>query len=154
MNLLVLGANSDIARALAAQFAQAEKANLYLASRDLELLDKKARDLAIRYQVKAVPLYFEATDYASHREFYQKLDPKPDGVVLAFGYLGDQEKGQEDFQEAKKIIEVNFSGAVSILEIVAADLEQRGQGFIIALSSPRATGGAGSIIFMGRRKAP
>ena len=58
MNLLVLGANSDIARALAAQFAQAEKANLYLASRDLELLDKKARDLAIRYQVKAVPLYF------------------------------------------------------------------------------------------------
>lgn len=136
MNLLVLGANSDIARALAAQFAQAEKANLYLASRDLELLDKKARDLAIRYQVKAVPLYFEATDYASHREFYQKLDPKPDGVVLAFGYLGDQEKGQEDFQEAKKIIEVNFSGAVSILEIVAADLEQRGQGFIIALSSP------------------
>ena len=136
MNLLVLGANSDIARALAAKFAQSEKADLYLASRDLELLDKKARDLAIRYQVKAVPLYFEATDYASHREFYHHLDPKPDGVVLAFGYLGDQEKGQEDFQEAKKIIEVNFLGAVSILEIVAADLEQRGQGFIIALSSP------------------
>jgi short-subunit dehydrogenase len=130
MNLLILGANSDIARAIARKFAAAEQANLYLASRQLEALRKRAKDLEIRYQVEARPLYFDATDYASHLEFYQSLDPKPDGIVIAFGYLGDQRKAQQDFQEARRIIETNFVGAVSILETVAAQFERRRRGFI------------------------
>jgi short-subunit dehydrogenase len=152
MHLLVLGANSDIARVLAAKFAQAEKANLYLASRDVALLANRARDLQIRYQVQAVPVYFDATQYATHREFYQNLNPKPDGVVVAFGYLGDQKTAQEDFQEAKQIFETNFLGAVSILEIVAADFDQRGHGFIIGLSSPAGDRGRQSNYIYGAAK--
>lgn len=152
MHLLILGANADIARAIAAKFAEAAKANLYLASRDLALLAKKAGDLEIRYQVKAVPLYFDATDYASHGQFYQNLNPKPDGVVVAFGYLGDQKKAQEDFAEAQRITETNFLGAVSILEIVAADFEKRGRGFIIGLSSPAGERGRQSNYFYGAAK--
>ena len=135
MNLLVLGANSDIARAIARKFAAAEQANLYLASRQIEALRKKAKDIEIRYQVEARPLFFDATDYASHLKFYESLDPTPDGIVIAFGYLGDQRKAQQDFQEAKRIIETNFLGAVSTLEIVAAQFEKRGRGFIIGISS-------------------
>ncbi len=67
MNLLILGANSDMGLALAAKFAQMEQADLWLASRDLDRLGKKCRDLEIRYQVSARPLYFDALDYASHR---------------------------------------------------------------------------------------
>jgi short-subunit dehydrogenase len=152
MHLLVLGANSDIARAVAAKFAQGEKAHLYLASREMALLEKRARDLEIRYQVQAVPLYFEATDYASHGKFYLDLDPKPEGVVLAFGYLGDQKKAQDDFQEARLITETNFLGAVSILEVVAADFEQRGHGFIIGLSSPAGERGRQSNYMYGAAK--
>jgi decaprenylphospho-beta-D-erythro-pentofuranosid-2-ulose 2-reductase len=133
--LLILGANSDVAQALARKFAQAEHANFYLASRDMALLQKSARDLEIRYQVEAQALFFDATDYASHAQFYQQLNPKPDGVVLAFGNLGDQQSAQADFQEARKIIDTNFLGALSILEIVAADFAQRHHGFIIGLSS-------------------
>lgn len=135
MYLLILGANSDVAQALARKFAQAEQANFYLASRDMELLQKNARDLEIRYQVEAQALFFDAVDYASHAEFYRRLNPKPDGVVLAFGHLGEQQRAQEDFQEARKIIETNFLGALSILEIIAADFAQRRHGFIIGLSS-------------------
>ena len=40
MNLLILGANSDVAYAAAQQFAAAAKANLILASRNMELLQK------------------------------------------------------------------------------------------------------------------
>lgn len=152
MNVLILGANSDIARALAAQFAGQEKADLYLASRDLELLTKRARDLEIRYQVKARLLFFEATDYASHRDFYQGLDPKPEVVVLAFGYLGDQQRGQEDFEEARRIIDVNLLAAVSILEIAARDLEARGRGCIIGLGSPAGDRGRRSNYFYGAAK--
>ncbi|MBW1711670.1 MAG: SDR family oxidoreductase [Deltaproteobacteria bacterium] len=135
MQLLILGANSDIALALAAKFAQGRKANLYLASRDMDRLTPRARDLELRFQVKAEPVFFDALDYASHSGFFEGLNPKPDGVILAFGYLGNQSKAQADFEEARKIIETNFLGAVSILEVVAADFEERGQGFIMGLSS-------------------
>ncbi|MBM4284920.1 MAG: SDR family oxidoreductase [Deltaproteobacteria bacterium] len=152
MYLLVLGANSDTAHALAARFAQEERAHLYLASRDRELLEKRARDLALRHQVEVRPLVFDATDYASHAAFYAGLDPKPDGVALAFGYLGDQQEAQQNFGEAKKIIDVNFTGAVSILEIVAADFARRNHGFIIALSSVAGERGRQSNYIYGAAK--
>jgi decaprenylphospho-beta-D-erythro-pentofuranosid-2-ulose 2-reductase len=135
MNLLILGANSDLACALARQFAAGERANLILASRDVELLAKKARDLEIRHEVTARALAFDATEPATHPAFYEALDPKPDGVIAAFGYLGDQNRAQSDYAEAHRIIQTNFTGAVSILEIVAADFQRRGRGFIIGIGS-------------------
>jgi decaprenylphospho-beta-D-erythro-pentofuranosid-2-ulose 2-reductase len=152
MNLLILGANSDVADAVEKKFAQLEKAQLFLASRDLNLLEKRAQDLRIRYQVRVEPLFFDATNFASHQDFYDNLQPKPDGVILAFGYLGDQARGQEDFNEAKKIIDSNFLGAVSILEIIAGDFARRGHGFIIAISSVAGERGRRSNYLYGAAK--
>ncbi len=152
MILLLLGANSDIAKAIARKFAQAEQADLYLASRHLKALEKKAKDMEIRYQVEAKPLFFDATDYSSHLEFYENLHPKPDGVVLAFGYLGYQGKAQRDFREVEQIVEANFLGAASILEIVAADFEKRGHGFIIGISSVAGERGRQSNYIYGAAK--
>lgn len=152
MQLLILGANSEVAEAVARKFAQREKANLSLASRNLELLEKQARDLEIRCQVKATALLFDAVDYVSHEAFYRSLEPKPDGVLLAFGYLGDQPKAQEDFQEARRIIEANFLGAVSILEIVAQDFARRGHGFIVGISSVAGERGRQSNYLYGAAK--
>jgi len=152
MNLLILGANSDVAYATAQQFAVNLKADLFLASRDLELLDKKARDLEIRYAVNARAMVFDAADTATHKTFYQSLDPRPDGVITAFGYLGDQTLAQNDFDEALKVIQTNFIGAASILEIVAADFERRGQGFIIGISSVAGERGRQSNYFYGAAK--
>ncbi len=153
MQLLILGANSQTALAIAARFAAEEKADLYLASRDTELLAKRARDLEIRYQVKARALAFDALDFDSHSAFYQALDPKPDGVVLAFGVLGDQVAAQADFDQARSIIETNYLGAVSILEIIAADFERRRAGFIIGLSSVAGERGRQSNYLYGSAKA-
>ena len=152
MNLLILGANSDIAQSIAKIFAKKEHANLYLASRDMEVLTKGAQDLAIRYQVEAKPLYFDALDFASHAEFYKSLQPKPDGVVVAFGYLGDQKSAQEDFNESRKIMETNYLGAVSILEIIAADFAARNRGFIIGLCSVAGERGRQSNYIYGSAK--
>ncbi|MEN6487175.1 MAG: SDR family oxidoreductase [Syntrophobacteraceae bacterium] len=153
MNLLILGANSDVAQAVARKFAREEKARLTLASRDMEVLEKRARDISLRYEVEAVPVFFDATDYSSHAGFYGSLDPKPDGVVAAFGYLGDQTRAQSDFQEAKRIIETNYLGVVSILEIVAADFEKRGHGFIVGISSVAGERGRQSNYVYGSSKA-
>jgi len=152
MHVLILGANADMAQALARKFAQAERASLTLASRDLELLEKQARDLEIRFQVRARPVYFDALDFPSHAGFYGRLAPKPDVVVVAFGYLGDQKRAQEDFAEAQRIISVNFVGVVSILEIIARDFEVRGHGSIIGISSVAGERGRQSNYLYGAAK--
>ena len=152
MNLLILGANSSVAHAAARIFASREKAGICLASRDMDLLQKKARDLTARYGVKATAIFLDATDYSSHQGFYSNLETKPDGVLLAFGYLGDQEKAQQDFNKAKSIIETNFLGAVSLLEIIAADFEKRKAGFIIGVSSVAGERGRQSNYIYGSSK--
>lgn len=152
MNLLILGANSDVGQELGKIFAQNEHANIYMGSRTLDLLEKSCTDIKIRYKVEAEYFPFDATDYESHVAFYEKLDPKPDGIVLAFGFLGDQQLAQQDFHEARKIIETNFLGAVSILEIIAADFARRNHGFIIALSSVAGERGRQSNYMYGAAK--
>lgn len=152
MNLLVLGANSDVAHAVAKKFAGAEKAGIYLASRNMETLEKKTQDLQTRFGVRAKALFFDAEDKASRENFYESLDPKPDVVILAFGYLGDQEKAQADFDEAEKIIHTNFTHATGILEIIASDFEKRGHGSIIGISSVAGNRGRKSNYFYGAAK--
>lgn len=152
MNLLILGANSDVAYAVAKTFAREEKTDLYLASRDMELLQKKANDIRIRYNHKAEAIYFNASEHGSHKQFYESLDPKPDGVVLAIGYLGNQEEAQQNFNEACNIITTNFLDLVSILEIIASDFENRGSGFIIGISSVAGERGRQSNYMYGSAK--
>lgn len=135
--VLVIGATSGIARALAAKIAQ-QGAALYLAARDGFEVERVARDLAIRYQVPVSWSAFEAQDYGSHVDFLQKVVDKLghlDGVVVSLGELGNQEKAEIDFGHAQRIIHSNYTGVVSVLTHVANHLEQQRHGFIIGLSS-------------------
>lgn len=152
MRLLLLGANSDVAHAVARKWAGKQKADIILASRDMAALELKAQDLRVRCEATVETAAFDALDTCSHRTFYQNLDPKPDGVVLAFGYNGDQQKAQEDFEEAGRIIDINFRGAVSILEIIAADFQTRRSGFIIAIGSVAGLRGRQSNYIYGAAK--
>ncbi|MHB1676026.1 MAG: SDR family oxidoreductase [Sulfuriferula sp.] len=134
--VLILGATSAIARATAAVFA-AQGYDLYLAGRDAEELTRIAADLAIRYQVKAGwgVLFAEALD--SHARFFAQAISsmgEMDGVVLALGYLGNQQAAR-DFNVGAEVILVNFTAAASLLSHCASYLETRKQGFIIGISS-------------------
>lgn len=150
--LLVLGANSDIAVAVSRRFAK-EGWNIYLASRDMGNLAREAADLRLRYGVEAQELFFDATDYQSHTTFFSSLDPKPAGVIVAFGFLGDQDQAQNDFSVARKIIESNYLGAVSVLEVVARHFEAQGSGFIAGISSVAGDRGRASNYIYGSAKA-
>jgi len=150
--VLFLGAGSDVATALERQYARAGF-DLYLAGRNGEEMGRLAQDLEVRFRVRAVPLQFDVRDTASHESFYRRLDPNPIGVVCAVGYLGDQGKGQEDFAEARRILETNFVGCVSILDVVAADMEKRREGFIVGISSVSGDRGRASNYLYGSAKA-
>jgi short-subunit dehydrogenase len=134
--VLILGATSAIARATAAAFA-ARGTALYLASRDLDELARIAADLRLRYNVEVRHGLFDAEATETHEDFFQGVIgqmPNLSGVVLAFGYLGDQQAAR-DFKLGAKIIASNFTGAASILSYCANYFEPLQRGFIIGISS-------------------
>jgi short-subunit dehydrogenase len=67
--------------------------------------------------------------------------------------LGDQAKGQSDWEEARRILETNFTGCVSLLNILADYFEPRRAGFICALSSVAGDRGRQSNYLYGAAKA-
>jgi decaprenylphospho-beta-D-erythro-pentofuranosid-2-ulose 2-reductase len=150
--ILILGASSDIAKALARRYAK-EKYNFYLAGRNIEELKKDAADLSIRYGVQAVAVPFDMTSFTSHAAFYASLEPKPTGIICVAGYLGEQKRAEQNFEEAYKIMATNFTGCVSILNIVANELEAARAGFIIGISSVAGDRGRASNYLYGSAKA-
>ncbi len=151
--VLVLGANADIGVAIAARFAAEERSDLILASRDMPALEQTASALRQSHGVQVDIAPFDAEDIASHQAFYDALPAKPDCAVLAFGQLGDQAAEQRDFARAKRTLTVNFLGAASILEVLAADFETRREGSLIVLSSVAGDRGRKSNYIYGAAKA-
>ena len=153
-SILILGAKSDIAKAVFQKFAK-EGYNLILAARKahLEDLKKESTDLKIRYNIETTIKEFDLLNFSSHKDFYNSLEIRPNGVIAVAGYLGDQEKSETDFDEAKIIIDTNYTGYVSILNIVANDFEERGSGFIIGISSVAGDRGRKSNYYYGSSKA-
>jgi decaprenylphospho-beta-D-erythro-pentofuranosid-2-ulose 2-reductase len=135
-SVLILGATSAIARATAAAFA-ARGAALYLASRDEDELRRIAADIHLRYGVDVHYGLFDAEETDTHEAFFKSVVatmPDLSGVLLAFGYLGDQQAAR-DFKIGEKIIAGNFTGAASILSHCANYFEPLKRGFIIGISS-------------------
>ena len=132
--LLIVGSKSDIAKALAEKYAKAGF-DLYLAARNSSEQADFANDLKIRFQRDVLLLDFDVVDYAAHQQFYESLPESPVGLILVAGYLGDQEKAQESMDETRKIIDTNYTGLVSLTNIIANDFERRGEGFIIGVTS-------------------
>jgi decaprenylphospho-beta-D-erythro-pentofuranosid-2-ulose 2-reductase len=150
--VLILGAKSDIARALAHRFAR-EGFDIIMASRGASELENDLKDLQIRYGIKAEAEEFDALAYDSHAGFYGRLTPKPAVVLCAVGYLGDQKLAEQDPGEARKIIDTNFTGCASVLNVVANDFEMRKSGCIIGISSVAGERGRQSNYFYGSSKA-
>jgi short-subunit dehydrogenase len=151
-NVLILGAASDMAVAIARKFA-AEGYSITLAARNVEKLEALASDLKVRFDATVFTAHFDALDFEGHEPFYRALPEKPDVVVCVFGLLGDQVIAQKDFKAAQQIINTNYVGAVSILNMVANDFELRGKGTIVGISSVAGERGRQSNYVYGSAKA-
>ena len=91
--VLILGAASGIARAVAVEAARSGH-SLILAARKPEPLEALARDLEIRFGVKAATRAFDALDFAGHAAFVRGLLEEfgdLEGALLAFGAMGVEE---------------------------------------------------------------
>lgn len=150
--VLILGALSDMAEAIA--YAYAERgAELVLAARNASRLERTAADMEIRFGKRPTIAEFDAEKPETHTAFYNALPFPPEVVVCAFGYLGEQKKALDQFAETNRVIMVNYTGAVSILNLAAADMESRKSGLIIGISSVAGERGRQSNFIYGSAKA-
>ncbi len=153
---LVVGASSAIGRAIARRLA-ADGNHLVLAGRQIDELERNARDLEVRFGVKAVALRFDALEFDTYREFFERCvsDSEGDlsGVVLCHGVMPDQQEAEREPALAKRMIDVNYSSAVSLLELAASHLCRLGRGWICAISSVAGDRGRPSNYLYGSTKA-
>ena len=149
--VLILGANSDVAKQCIKQYLE-KGFSVIAASRDTASLQKFIGDHHLGPS-KITVLYFDAVDFDSHQKFYDELPVKPHIVAYAAGFLVDNEKALRDFKGTKEMMQVNYMGAVSILNIIAMDTSNKNLERIIGLSSLSGVRGRKSNFVYGSTKA-
>ena len=150
--VLILGGNSDVGKSLSRDFSKLGS-NIILTSRKKGQLDSFKSDLEIRHSIKCDLEFFDVLDFNSHESFYNNLKKKPDIVISCIGYLDNQEKSENSFEESLKSIQTNFIGLVSILNIISNDFESRKSGIIVGVSSVAGDRGRGSNYIYGSSKS-
>jgi decaprenylphospho-beta-D-erythro-pentofuranosid-2-ulose 2-reductase len=155
-NVLIVGANSAIARAIAARLAE-RRCKLLMAGLDLDELTRTANDLRLRYGVECEALHFDALDLDSHEGFFAAADRRFDGglsgIVFCVGWMADQALAAANFAVARRMIDVNYTSAVSLLNHAGNAFEARRRGWICALSSVAGDRGRQSNYLYGSTKA-
>lgn len=150
--VLLLGATSDMAVAIARKMAE-EGNNIQLASRNSSRLSALQSDLTLRYNINCTVHEFDATDFKSHQIFFDSLPVKPEITICVFGYMSDNTIATEDWQESERMISSNYTGAVSILNIVAKHYVEKKNGVIVGISSVAGERGRQSNYIYGSAKA-
>lgn len=150
--VLILGAASDMAVAIAKKYA-AEGNAIQLAARNIQRLQPLQSDIAIRYNTTCTAHEFDALNFNSHQAFFDQLPVKPDITVCVFGYLGENESARANWAESEKIIHTNYTGAVSILNVVSNYYAAQKKGVIAGISSVAGERGRQSNYIYGSAKA-
>lgn len=150
--VLILGATSDIATAIAKKFA-ANQYKVQLAARNTEQLKPLQSDIHVRYNVECTLHNFDALAFSSHTSFFNSLSIKPDVTICVFGVMEDEDKALDDFESTHLMIDTNYTGAVSILNIVAKYYSSQKNGTIVGISSVAGERGRQSKLIYGSAKA-
>lgn len=150
--VLILGAGSDVAQAIAQAYA-AKGFSIQLAARNAAQLQAIQKDIEIRYKVDTTSIVFDAADFAASAATFGQLHPLADVVVCVFGYLDANEQSLQHWPEAEKTIAVNYTGAVSVCNAIAIRMAERGSGTIVGISSVAGERGRQSNFLYGSAKA-
>ncbi|AYY84477.1 SDR family NAD(P)-dependent oxidoreductase [Chryseobacterium indologenes] len=148
--VLILGANSDVAKQCIIQYLEKGFSVIAASRNTTSLEDFMVSDNLD--QDKVTVLYFDAADFDSHRKLYADLPVKPHIVVYAAGFLVDNHSALTDFRGAKQMMEVNYMGAVSVLNIIAMDESNKNLERIVGLSSLSGVRGRKSNFVYGSTK--
>ncbi|MEO6315092.1 MAG: SDR family oxidoreductase [Chitinophagaceae bacterium] len=150
--VLILGAASDMSLAIARTFAK-NNYSVQLAARKVDRLSDFKTDMQLRNNVACTLHEFDALAYKTHKSFFEQLPVKPDVTVCVFGVMDEEELAFSNWDVAERMINSNYTGAVSILNIVAAYYQSQRSGCIAGISSVAGERGRQSKLIYGSTKA-
>ncbi|MDF2731416.1 MAG: short-chain dehydrogenase/reductase [Desertimonas sp.] len=133
--IVLFGGTSDIGRAIVEALVSPATTTVVLAVRrpdDVDATSLRQREVT----VDIVP--FEATATTEHAGLVERLAADHgdlDVAIVAFGQLGDAAVLAEDPVAAAALVDVNFTGAVSLCTALAGQFRRQGHGRLVVLSS-------------------
>lgn len=149
--VLILGANSDVAKQAILQYVS-KGYHVIAASRSTQQIEQFLKEHAVSENAVEV-LTFDAVDFSSHQAFYEGLSSKPNIVLYAAGYLVDNLRALEDWEGTYQMMNVHYAGAVSIINLIVSDKENRELERIVGLSSLSGVRGRKSNFIYGSTKS-
>ena len=150
--VLILGARSDIARAMAHAFA-ARGHSVQLAARNAASLGADVSDIKLRHNVAVSAHEFDALDTEAMADFVDSLPELPEIAVCAVGYMGAQAENEQDLTKAALVLRCNFEGPALIFAELANRFEMRGSGTLVGISSVAGERGRATNYVYGAAKA-
>ena len=151
-SILLLGATSDIALAIARRCAAA-KARVALAARSVGRLEADAQDIRIRYGSEVALHEFDVLDVDRHARFLDSLGELPDLVVCMVGLMEPQAELSVNSASARRVIETNYVAPALLIGEIANRMEARNRGTIVGVSSVAGDRGRASNYIYGSAKA-
>lgn len=151
--MIVLGSTSEIAQAFVEKALQeGEKyEKIYLFTSNRETTERFARHIDVKFlqQSEVIELdLLKEIDYTQFENVSSNL------LFCATGYLGDgTEEGLYDNKNTERIISINYSKLVPVMNYFAQKFESRRSGTIIGLSSVAGDRGRQSNFIYGSAKA-
>lgn len=150
--VLILGATSDIARAIARLYAEKGR-SIILAGRSPDRLAADIADLKIRTGAAAQAVEFDILDTSRHGAFLDSLEELPETVICVVGFMGDQAVSERDMGAAELVMRSNYVGPCAILAEAANRMQLRGHGTLVGISSVAGERGRAKNYVYGSAKA-
>ena len=149
--VLILGARSDIGRAIAHRYAR-EGHSIMLAARNVETLAADAEDMHLRYGIAADRITLVEFDVTHPTQALLGRLPSNLGVVVCVvGDMGDQAVSERDPDAATKVMETNYVGPARIMGALVERMAPNG--VMIGISSVAGDRGRATNYVYGSAKA-
>jgi decaprenylphospho-beta-D-erythro-pentofuranosid-2-ulose 2-reductase len=153
-NILILGANSDIARTMARRLATSGS-SFTLIARNRERLNALASDLRVRGAVNTAVLEWDALRDDTGEVMSKAIEPLDhiDIAIIAQGLLPDQGECEGNRQPMMEQFTINALATIDALRVLGNAPEKLGKGSIVVLSSVAGDRGRASNYAYGSAKS-
>lgn len=151
--MIVLGSNSDIAQAFVEKMLKEGKKfkTIYFLTSNVATTQKFAQHIDVKYTQNSEIINVDLLQPLDEKKLEQ-IDS--DLLFCATGYLGKgTSEGLYDEKNTQKIIAINYSKLVPLMNFFAQKMERNRKGTIIALSSVAGERGRQSNFIYGSAKA-
>ena len=149
---LIIGATSDIGRAIARRLA-ADGYALQLAARDVTRLEEEAVDIRSRSGASVTTQHCDVLEKDGGSALLEALNPLPDVAICVVGLLGAQDRSERDGAAAERVMRTNYVGPALLLGALAERFARRGSGILVGVSSVAGDRGRGANYIYGSAKA-